>query len=608
MLTTQDILQAIEVIRDELPVLVGNDWEQFERQLAGLLKQLEAEAVREPITRAQILSLFSRYPEAHKRLTGLLATPETIKGVSTILMRLLHRPVTRYTDIACPGRVWLQTPRVPVVVRLTVRSLEHSAVAEELAVREGLPVRVRVTAPAFEVLNVPEQETQVLPEADSPPVVFDLRPREVGPTRLSFDFFQSGNPVGTASVSLEVTAALAVGEGKVHGRQPLRVGPTGAPPDLLLYVIFERFREQPALQFTLFRAGEVGRTFHPVPLQGDPAAQALRLYDGLTQLASHIDPTTQAILGQQRVLPAADVDRKLKRLGQNLWKMLLPEELKVMYATERAIWGGKSLLIVSDEPYIPWELVWPYDADGGWEDEAPWCVRLRLTRWLRRDAQGNGHEGPPAVLHMGALACLIPTNSGLPAAQAERAFLADYMQRLGLVDRSPDPPSWGRVQDLLEHGGYDWLHVGAHGNFQLANPDADSAIWLQDERPLTPGDLVGSAIERHIRRNRPGFVFNACHSGRQAWALTGLGGWANRLISAGAGLFLAPLWTVDDDRALDFAKTFYRELWSGQTVSEAVLQARLAARREGDPTWLAYSIYAHPHAQLPAGTPIQATR
>ncbi|MBM4430642.1 MAG: CHAT domain-containing protein [Chloroflexi bacterium] len=258
------------------------------------------------------------------------------------------------------------------------------------------------------------------------------------------------------------------------------------------------------------------------------------------------------------------------------------------------------MLVVSDEPYIPWELVWPY-APGGWEDEAPWCLTLRLTRWLRRDAQGNGHESAPTRLSLKTIACLAPTYkelNKLPSAQQELAFLRDLMAQHHLSDLSPTPPTWAKVLDLLEAGGYDWLHVAAHGNFYPHTPDADSAIWLQDDRPLTPDALVGSAIEGHINSHRPGFVFNACETGRQGWVLTRLGGWANKLVSTGAGLFLAPMWTVTDDRALAFAKMLYLKLLAGETVAEAVRQARLAAKSSGDPTWLAYSVYAHPNARV----------
>jgi hypothetical protein len=278
-----------------------------------------------------------------------------------------------------------------------------------------------------------------------------------------------------------------------------------------------------------------------------------------------------------------------------LWKYLIPDDLKAVYAKEHQAWQDKTLLIVSDEPYIPWELVWPYE-QGEWQDEAPWCITLRLTRWLRRDFQGNGHEAPPAQILFRNIACLAPTDSGLPFAQEEKKFLETLIAQYGLVNTSPKQPAWTEVMELLERGGYHWLHVAAHGNFYSSTPESDSAIWLQGKRPLTPDSIVGPDIEGNINQWRPGFVFNACHSGRQGWALTNLGGWANRLISNGAGLFIAPMWTVTDEWAFVFAQTFYDELLKGNTVSDAVRKARLVTRTAGDPTWLAYTVYAHPNA------------
>jgi hypothetical protein len=455
---------------------------------------------------------------------------------------------------------------------------------------------MRIQAPGFDLLTSPEQETVIHPDADSPPVIFDLCPVRVGSTRVTFDFFQGGNPLGTVSLPVDITAYQVSTPFAVTAKQSLRINPAAEPPDLLLYVSYERNEVHPVLTFTLQRRGEVGVTFRDVPLQGDPQAQASQFYDQLTVLTSQGDPTSQSVKGKWRRLPPEDIDRRLKQFGQNLWRNLIPEELKIRYAAEREAWRDRSLVVVSDEPYIPWELVWPYGR--GWEDENPWCLRLCLTRWLRRDAQGNGHEAPPTRLPFGALACLAPSDANLPAAQQESQFLQDLVVQSGLADLSPSACTWKEVLDLLESGNYDWLHAAAHGNFYPESPDSDSAIWLQDEYPLTPNAFVGYAIEDYIHAQRPGFVFNACHSGREGWILTRLGGWSNRLISSGAGLFIGPLWTVDDEAAFAFAETFYRQLVAGKTVGKAVQQARLAARRPGDPTWLAYSVYSHPNARV----------
>ena len=503
--------------------------------------------------------------------------------------------VVRHTDISYPQRVWQQTQRFHIIVRLTIQRSRFSVLAEELVLVENSPVRVHLHSRAFENLNSPEQEILLLSDQDSDPIVFDLRPIELGKQVITLDFLQNGNPVGVVKLDIEITneeTAITTHNLPTH---KLHFQKSIAPAEWMLYVFNDRFREQPALSFTLFRSGEVGKTFHPVLLDTNLMIYSAQLYEHLTILRQGLDPTAKAA-GSRRVLPPEDVERRMRQFGQNLWKELIPTELKAIYAAERDKWHDQTLLIVSDEPYLPWELLWPYGED--WEDPGPWCQTLLLTRWLRRDFQGNGHEAPAHHLDFQSLACLAPADSRLPAAQEERRFLADFLTQRKLQDCSPEPPSWSKLLDLLEAGGYHWLHAATHGSFYPDSPDSDSAIWLQDGHAFTPQDIVGPRIERHMKSQRPAFVFNACHAARQDWALTRLGGWANRLISNGAGLFLAPLWTVTDDLALEFSKALYTGLAEGLTVAEAVRGARLAAKREGDPTWLAYSVYAHPNARV----------
>jgi CHAT domain-containing protein len=177
-------------------------------------------------------------------------------------------------------------------------------------------------------------------------------------------------------------------------------------------------------------------------------------------------------------------------------------------------------------------------------------------------------------------------------------FLQNLLGPLGVRDASPSEPTPRAVMDLLRSGSYDWLHASAHGGFSSDSPDHSSVLWLQGGEALTPRHIVGPGVSDHLRQDRPAFFFNVCHSGRLGWDLTGLGGWADRLISEGAGLFLGPLWKVEDQTASKMAERFYECLVERRTVAEAARQARIEARRAGNSAWMAYSLYAHPNAKV----------
>ncbi|MFN2168731.1 MAG: CHAT domain-containing protein, partial [Anaerolineae bacterium] len=507
--------------------------------------------------------------------------------------------VTRYTDIACPRRVWVKAPRITVVVRLTVDRPESSQATETLTVRTDLPVQVRVQSEGFEVLNQPMQETPIRPDGDSPPLVFDLRPKREGFTDVALDFFQGGQPLRTVTVPVEITPFEVVEGAEPRPASVVDMARDEKPPEMTLHIAW--LQESGDLEFTLIREGGAWwRTFRPTRLNGSPADYTAQLYGRITSLVQYEDPAVESVLQAERHITREDAERRIRKLGENLWDELIPEDLKELYGQERETWQQGTLLLFSDEPHLPWELIWPYGDD--WDDDAPWCHTLRLVRWLRKDAQGNGNEGPPYRLRRGSMAVLAPEYSlmkNLSNAQKEKEFLAKLIQDQGWQDVSPSRPKWRLVLDLLEGGGYDWIHAVAHGNFYPQSPDGASALWLQQDEALTPEAIVGRQIMNHLRKARPAFFFNACQVGRQGWALTRMGGWASRLVSGGAGLFVAPLWDVSDDKAVLFAETFYSKLLvEHATLAEATYRARQAARGDGDPTWLAYSVYGHPNARL----------
>lgn len=602
------MMDALFNLGTELPEMIGAaDWPQVEAELNRMIKQARAEPERRPELGDQLWALLERYPQVLDRIGEFMARhreqalestpPESLPPSEPGARASAPRTAVRYTDISCPRRVWVQTPRVSVVVRLTMAPREQSASVQALSLREDLPVQVRLDAPRFELLNEPIQDLVILPDRDSPPVVFDLHPISAGKTSITFDFFQNGQPLRTVSVAVEVTPDNVPADSEIVAAQPVRVEPDTAPPDLVLHIGWDPVAAQ--LRFSLIRAGGAWwRSFSPVAVAGDPAAYAAQLYGRITSL---VDGSGRH-LGAVPELPLDDVDRQVRKLGQSLWEEVVPPDLKQFYAQERDQWRGQSLLVFSDDAYLPWEVLWPYDeAEGTWEDEGPWCQTLNFARWLRKDERGNGNEMAPTHLKMDSLAILAPTYSrlnNLPFAQRERSALLSLAQRHEVRDVGPGDATWRSVIDFLETGGYNWIHFAAHGSFRPEAPDGDSAVWLQEDHALAPHHLTGAAIRRHFLQSRPVLFFNACEVGRQGWALTRIGGWANRLVSAGAGLFVAPLWAVRDSSAATFSQAFYAALLDGATVAAATRQARLAAQAPGDPTWLAYSVYGHPNARI----------
>jgi CHAT domain-containing protein len=157
------------------------------------------------------------------------------------------------------------------------------------------------------------------------------------------------------------------------------------------------------------------------------------------------------------------------------------------------------------------------------------------------------------------------------------------------------PATYVDVQRALASGEYDGWHFTGHGGARNDNPDR-SVMFLNNNEPFTPEDVSGVVSNLGLRR--PIVFLNACQIGRAGMSLTDIGGWAKRFVDAGAGMFLGAYWSVYDKPAFDFAQALYDRLLSGMPVGAAVKEARAAIRSSGDPTWLAYTVFADPLARL----------
>ena len=287
-----------------------------------------------------------------------------------------------------------------------------------------------------------------------------------------------------------------------------------------------------------------------------------------------------------------------------------------------------AVLLVSAEPYVPWELAFidpPLDA----KRPKYLGAQVILGRWLRdrggskqapgvsgTDTDATVTDKPPVqppsrieVKHMAVMAGMYKAESGLrrlPEAEVEAKTLQETYDALPLA------ASLQAVKQLLdarlEHkfksiGGVETIHFAGHGDYDASNPDS-AVLYLSDGMPLF-ASLFGSA--KYGGPQSPMFFLNACMAGIGDELLGDMGGFPGNCLKGGFGGVLGALWEVDDAVAHKLAIEFWqRALPLDGTRAEAVgeilrdLRAKYVPNPATAPaaTYLAYVYYGHPRLTL----------
>ncbi len=245
-------------------------------------------------------------------------------------------------------------------------------------------------------------------------------------------------------------------------------------------------------------------------------------------------------------------------------------------------------------------MVKPYrtDPDSGVVQSMGFLAEtFQVSRWLA--GRSPAHE-----MHIKAAGLVAPDHQLIYAQREE-----SYFRQLPTRHIHVEGPlrTTALVRQLALAGGVQLLHFAAHGRFDAENVDL-SPLTLEDGK-LTPYDLTGERAAG-LRRDHPLVFLNACHTARLAFALTGLGGWAERLVNdLGVSAFIGTLWEVNDLLAAEFAIAFYDRLFAGDTLGQAFYVARLHVRdrQPANPTWLAYVLYGDPNSVVRWGDPDAGT-
>jgi hypothetical protein len=515
---------------------------------------------------------------------------------------------TLFSDVRFPAIVPAsRTVYEPLIVRLTSEQQAESIATAAVNVSFVQPdqpelVDVIVTAPGFEErFDLWRRTIVVYSDRDSQPAIFLLRSAELGPKRITVDFYHAERLIGSAAFETRVENATSAVERASPISPAVEIGGFLAQPpppaDLELRIV--RGASENTLFFTLHSIRS-GLGYHWTPLGEttlaveNPFAHLEHKFERLNDLAAQdvvgLDP------GQ-----VEDAVRKITAIGEELWEELLPENFKNEYWQRikplRDAGKLRSLLITSDEPWIPWELVKPFRIDPLTdeisEQDGFWAENFELCRWLA----GRG----PADRVDVAAARLVAPDLDLAYVEEEKRWF-DQLAEKG-IEVAPPLQTRQEVLQIADAGGVELLHFAAHGLFDPQNPNR-SRVSLADDAGLTPEDLSGTAL-KGLRKSRPVIFMNACSLGSVGFALTKLGGWAPLWINDGrASAFIGALWEVNDQLAAEFTRHLYTHLFADKTLGQAVHAARLAVRaaQPANPTWLAYTLYGDPNGRVSVKT------
>ncbi len=369
---------------------------------------------------------------------------------------------------------------------------------------------------------------------------------------------------------------------------PMTSGSAAAPVDLEMRVTLTTVDGKQAFKYTLSSPSGVvpfeSRGFLSEPILRPAEDFHRRLLGQIEQLSRNEDIDGKPLL-------ETEIVGELEDLGRALYRQLFPAEMRDAYRRFRE--AVRTLLIISDEPWIPWELVKPFD-DGDPDDVIDddfLCARFQLTRWLA------GAAPPAETLQLRRLAHI---EVGRPPEGTLLSGDPSVFADLAGVDSLSLPQAgYDDVVNLLRVGEIDLVHFAGHGEASADRSD-EARLVLAGRQSLQARNVAGPLI-LEIKKRRPLVFLNACRAAQQGWLLTGLGGWADAWVRrCQCSAFVAPHWAVRDNLARAFAETFYQALLYGATVGSAAQQARQRVRtlRPGRPTWLAYVVYAHPNARL----------
>lgn len=462
----------------------------------------------------------------------------------------------------CPARARVGD-RIHLIVRIVRRPPETASTAVTVLRRFAVPpegARVRLLVQAGDGLSPLEpldHELLVPPDDDSDPAAFSFEAVRPGLQRIKVLAYVGGSFVG--EVSAEVSAEVDAPRSPSVVRETRLNNLAAVPGEVTLQV--RRAGDQ--YMFQLLSE----RTFY------DPITESLA-----GEPAGAVERTLALLQAQAADLGAGPVaELRIREAGVNLWDQMVPRLIKDQFWEAHSDIGAFS--IATDQDIVPWELLYPR-APG--RDAGFLVEQFPVTRRVYGQRRVASIGLKPASF-------VIPPGSP-PSAYKEIEGVNRLLRQNG--GDGEVLTKTDRLHALINTGQIGLIHFACHNSFDASTGQALLSMADGDFEPLMLSSAANTGV---LAGTAPLVFFNACRSAGVAYEYTQLMGWVRQFMKAGAGAFLGTLWQVPSEPACRFAEAFYDAcLVEGEPLGQAVCSARRAIRDEGDPTWLAYTVYGNP--------------
>ena len=489
--------------------------------------------------------------------------------------------IEKYSDIDFHSSINLNQ-RYPLTIRLLTEKIEKTI--DDMIIVFGfvegieeIEVHVTLDAKDFEIENS-EQKIKVPLRKNSESFVFYLTPKSIGKKKLRLKFYQKENYNGEILIETTVHKQEETEEVSSNVVQKGEIGINlikERSEDLLIEVeLLDNYLEYRVTSRIL---GLFTNKYHSDKPLHDPRQFVNNILKELSDISS---------ASYSDVVKYENIISKIETIGMDLYNKLIPEELK------RIIWINtdkiSSIFIVTDEEWIPWEIMKPFriNENNDTEVEDFWCRKYIISRWV------SGHF-PRELISIKKSTIIANDFKGKLKNVINEKENIETILRSKNIEIIQTKPERLEILDLLSDKIVNLLHFACEGTYRELYPD-DSYIQLLDYELKAKDVSV-----KNLRKAKPLIFMNACQSGRTDYTYSGIGGFAKAFLDIGALAFIGTIWKIPDELSMKFSDEFYRNIFEkGMSLGESLRETKRNLSTLNNPAWLAYSLYSFPLTRI----------